>query len=145
MPSSGRWTCRNSSAGVRAIFDTNLFVGAGFNRRSASARLIEAAQDGRVRMVWNAATASETKRVLSKIPRVSWEAVADIFLAENEAPVVQDLTHVAFVTDFEDRKYAALSLAEACPIVTSDDDLLSHADRLDVWKPNAFLNGLSLL
>lgn len=130
---------------MRAIFDTNLFVGAGFNRRSASAQLIEAVRAGRVEMVWNAATASETKRVLSKIPRISWEAVADIFLPAHEAPVVQDLTHVAFVTDFEDRKFAALSLAEACPVVTSDDDLLAHADRLDVWKPSAFLNGLSLL
>lgn len=123
---------------MRAIFDTNLFVGAGFNRRSASAHLIEAARDGRIRMVWNAATASETKRVLSKIPRVSWEAVADIFLPAHEAEVVQDLSQVSFVTDFEDRKFAALSLAEACPILTSDDDLLSHADRLDVWKPSRF-------
>ena len=129
---------------MRAIFDTNLFVGAGFNRRSASARLIEAARAGEVAMVWNAATGAETRRVLTKIPRISWEAVADIFLPEHEAPVLQDLSHVAFVTDPEDRKFAALSLAEGCPIVTSDDDLLSHADRLDVWKPGAFLNALEL-
>ncbi|MEM1300650.1 MAG: PIN domain-containing protein [Pseudomonadota bacterium] len=130
---------------MRAIFDTNLFVGAGFNPRSASARLIEAARDRQVAMVWNAATLSETKRVLSKIPRISWEAVADVFLSEHEAAVVEDLLHVVFVTDPEDRKYAALSLAEACPIVTSDDDLLSHADRLDVWKPSRFWERLETL
>lgn len=129
----------------RAIFDTNLFVGAGFNPGSASASLIEAVRDGRLIMVWNAATLAETQRILRKIPPLSWDRVADVFLPAHEAPVVLDLSHVVFVNDFEDRKYAALSLAEGCPIVTSDDDLLSHGERLDVWKPGAFLNSLRLL
>lgn len=94
-------------------------------------------------MVWNAATRDETKRVLTKIPPISWEAVEDVFVPAHEAPVVADLTHVAFVTDTEDRKYAALSLAEGVPIVTSDDDLLSHADRLDVWTPGEFRDRIS--
>ena len=123
---------------MRAIFDTNVFVGAAFNRRSASARLIEAVREGRIEMIWCEATRAETCRILTKIPPISWEAVEDVFLAAHEAPVVVDLADVAFVTDPEDRKFAALSLAEACPIVTSDDDLLSHADKLDVWKPGAF-------
>ena len=122
---------------MRAIFDTNLFVGAGFNRRSASARLIGAVREGRIAMIWNAATRDETRRILTKIPRLSWEDVADLFDPAQEAGVAGDLSHVAFVTDPEDRKYAALSLAEGVPIVTSDDDLLAHADRLDVVKPGA--------
>ena len=63
-----------------AIFDTNVFVGAGFNRQSASAELIEAVRTGEITLVWDAATQDETRRVLTKIPRVSWEAVTYLFL-----------------------------------------------------------------
>ena len=128
---------------MRAVFDTNLFVGAGFNKRSASARLIEAAREGRIAMVWNGATRDETRRILRKIPRISWDEVEDLFRPETEAPVVADLSHVAFVTDPEDRKFAALGLAQACPVITSDDDLLAHADRLDVAKPGMFWQRLT--
>ncbi|MFK7945704.1 MAG: putative toxin-antitoxin system toxin component, PIN family [Paracoccaceae bacterium] len=129
---------------MRAIFDTNLFVGAGFNPRSASARLIKAAREGRLEMVWNKATQDETRRVLTKIPRISWEAVEGIFLPAHEALVVEDLSHVGFVTDPGDRKYAALSLATGTPVVTSDDDLLCHADRLNVVKPRVFCEQFDL-
>lgn len=122
---------------VRAIFDTNVFVGAGFNRRSASARLLEAAADGRIAMVWSQATRAETRRILNRIPPLDWEAVEDIFAPAHEVPDA-DPTTAPFVTDPEDRKFAALSIATGVPIVTSDDDLLSHAGRLDVWRPGAF-------
>ena len=89
-------------------------------------------------MVWSAATRAETERILRKIPPLSREAVADLFDPAHEAPDT-DPTIAEFVTDPEDRKFAALSLATGTPIVTSDDDLLSHADRLDVWKPGSFL------
>lgn len=128
---------------MRAIFDTNLFVGGAFNRRSASAQLIEAAREGRISVVWNEATRAETERILRKIPRISWEAVEDLFRPEHEAPVMADLTHVAFVEDPEDRKFAALSLAAEAPVVTSDDDLLAHAERLDVLKPGDFWRRLN--
>lgn len=129
----------------RAILDTNVFVGAGFNRRSASAGLLKAARDGRLTLVWNSATRAETERILRKIPPLSWDAVADLFEAAHEAPVVLDLSHVAFVTDPEDRKFAALSLATGTTVITSDDDLLAHAGQLDACKPGAFLSRLTEL
>ena len=122
---------------LRAILDTNVFVGAGFNRRSASAQLLQAVREGRLVMVWSRATRAETQRILEKIPPLSWGAVADLFDPANEAPDADPAT-ADFVTDAEDRKFAALSLAEGCPIVTSDDDLLTHADKLDVFKPSTF-------
>ena len=70
----------------RAILDTNVFVGAGFNRRSASARLLRAVRDGELVMVWSAATQAETERILRKIPPLSWEAVVDLFDPAFEAP-----------------------------------------------------------
>ena len=89
-------------------------------------------------MVWSEATRAETRRILEKIPPLSWDAVADLFDPSMQAPDADPAT-ADFVTDPEDRKFAALSMVEGCPIVTSDDDLLSHAERLDVWKPRAFV------
>lgn len=122
-----------------AIFDTNIFVGAGFNPGSASAVLIEAARTGELTLVWDAATRDETRRVLTKIPRVSWEAVADIFIPEYAWTGDIDLDAVSFVEDPEDRKFAALSLATGAALVSSDSDLLVHRDQLLAMTPAEFL------
>ena len=44
------------------VLDTNVFVAAGFNPRSASARIVDAVKHGQVRMVWNDATRREPAR-----------------------------------------------------------------------------------
>ena len=129
---------------MKAILDTNVFVGAGFNPQSASARLIEAARAGEIALIWDAATRDETRRILTKIPRLSWEAVSDIFLPEYEWTVGTDLAAAAFVEDPEDRKFAALSLATGATLVSSDSDLLDHRNRLDVMPPSEFLRVLQL-
>ena len=127
---------------LTAIYDTNVFVAAGFKRRGASARLIQAARDGRVRMIWCQATRAETERILTKIPPLSWEAVADVFRAEAEAPNPDPAT-ADFVTDPEDRKFAALSLATGAPIISADSDLTVHTGRLDVWSAGGFVGRLT--
>lgn len=124
---------------VRAIFDTNVFVGAAFNPRSASARLLGAARDGRIAMVWCDATQAEIQRILKKIPPISWEAVEDLFRIEHCFGDALDLDAVHFVDDPEDRKFAALSIQAGAPVISSDNHLLNHPDRLAVWTPSAFV------
>ena len=124
---------------IRAIYDTNVFVGAGFNPKSASARLLEAARDGSVAMIWHADTRAETQRILVKIPRLSFARVEALFRPAHEYTDPLDLGAVDYVEDPEDRKYAALSLQAGVVLVSSDDDLLSHSHRLDVLKPGPFL------
>ncbi|SFO97443.1 PIN domain-containing protein [Tranquillimonas alkanivorans] len=128
---------------MRVILDTNVFVGAGFNRGSASARLLEAAREGRLTIVWSDATRRETRAVLTRIPRLKWEDVEALFRDEGrvEAEVWPDAD---FVTDPQDRKFAALSMGAGVPVVSSDDDLLSHSDRLDVVKPSEFLRQVEI-
>jgi len=122
---------------IKAIYDTNVFVAAGFKRRSACAQLIKAAKDGRIQMVWCPTTRAETERVLTKIPPLDWDAVADVFTPEGEAPDPDPAT-AAFVTDPDDRKFAALSMATGVPVISADSDLTVHAGRLDVWSAGAF-------
>lgn len=70
--------------------------------------------------------------MLTRIPRVSWRAVEDLFRAENEVTDPLHLDRYSFVLDSDDRKFAALAELAGCPIVTSDDDLLSNKGRLGV-------------
>lgn len=128
----------------RAILDTNLFVGAQFKRTSASAAIVTAVREGRLVMVWATETRAETQRILDRIPPLDFAAVADLYSEDGRHAGPLDLEGVAFVEDAGDRKFAALSRATGAVIVTSDDDLLRHADRLDVARPAAFARILGI-
>ena len=121
-----------------AVFDTNVFVAAGFNPRSASAALIEAVRQGGIALVWTAATRRETRAVLTRIPRLSWDEVAGLFRPDTEYPpeAAQD---ASFVADPADRKFAALAQAAGAVLVSADDHLLAHRDKLAVRRPAEFL------
>ena len=127
----------------RAVFDTNLFVAAGFNPRSSSARLLRIAQEGRVELVWSEATRGETEHILRRIPRLSWEEAEPLFRPELQHPD-GDAEAFAFVEDPDDRKFAALAAATGATLVTSDDHLLRHRGRADltIATPSAFLRSL---
>src|SRR5689334_24877907 len=78
---------QNCTGGGRmedVVVDTNVFVAAGFNPTSASARILEGVREGRFRLIWNRPTRRETEMILRRIPRLDWRKVADPFRPENE-------------------------------------------------------------
>ena len=123
----------------RVILDTNVFVSAAFKRQSASARIIKAVRGGALAMIWNVATRLETQTVLTRIPPVSWDEVADLFQEQHRCDSNIDLLAVQFVSDPEDRKFAALAQATGAMLVSSDKHLLEHRSLLDVCTPTEFL------
>lgn len=123
----------------RAVLDTNVFVAAGFNPGSASGRLLREVGAGRITLVWNEATRRETRDVLNRIPPLSWKPVEALFRPEGEHRDGMDLSAVSFVEDAQDRKFAALALASGAKLVSADDHLLSHRDRLDVASPGEMM------
>ena len=66
------------------VIDTNVFVAAGFNPRSASARVLAAVRDERFHLIWNQSTRREIEMILRRIPRLNWEEVANLFQPEGE-------------------------------------------------------------
>jgi predicted nucleic acid-binding protein len=66
------------------VIDTNVFVAAGFNPRSASARILTGLREGRFRLIWNEPTRRETQIILRRIPRLDWEKVADLYRPEGK-------------------------------------------------------------
>jgi uncharacterized protein len=123
------------------VVDTNVFVAAGFNPKSASARILAAVRAGRLRLIWNEPTRRETEMILRRIPRLDWEKVADLFQPEGEFTGPVDPEAFALITDPDDRKFAALSAAANRPLVTNDDHLLAHRNTIgvDILTPRAFV------
>jgi len=124
----------------RVVLDTNVFVAAGFNPRSHSARVLDAVRLGRLRMVWDSSTQEEVEHVLRQIPRLSWTSVAALFRAEDKFEGTTQPQMFSFVPDPADRKLAALADAARVPLVTSDGGLQMAAAQLKipVLKPGEF-------
>lgn len=122
------------------ILDTNVFVAAGFNRRSASALIVEQVRSGQLRMIWNDQTRRETQYILSKIPRVSWSRVAELFREDNRYEGETAPEKFDYIPDADDRKFAALSEAAGVVLITNDDHLLSnrHQAGLEILTPREF-------
>jgi predicted nucleic acid-binding protein len=123
------------------VLDTNVFVAAGFNPASASARILNAIREGRLRLIWNEPTRREIEMIQRRIPRLKWERVAELFRPEGEFTGPVNPSAFAFIEDPDDRKFAALSAAAKVPLVTNDHHLLDHRDTLgiDVTTPREFL------
>jgi uncharacterized protein len=122
------------------VLDTNVFVAAGFNPGSHSARLVEAVRDGRVRMVWDDATRAEIEHVMRQIPRLSWTDIAGLFRSQDRFGGSTHPEQFEFVPDPADRKFAALADAAQAPLVTSDAGLLKVGGQMTVLvlKPSEF-------
>ena len=123
------------------VLDTNVFVAAGFNPGSASARVLEGVRSGRFRLIWNQPTRRETEMILRRIPHVDWQKVADLFRPEEEFTGPVDPAAFAAIADPNDRKFAALSAAANAPLVTSDKLVLAQQGRIgiEIVTPREFL------
>ena len=93
------------------VIDTNVFVAAGFNSKSAAARVLEGVREGRFRLIWNEPTRRETEIIVRRIPRLDWASIADLFQPEAEFAGPVDLEAFTAISDPDDRKFAALSAA----------------------------------
>jgi uncharacterized protein len=114
------------------VVDTNVFVAAGFNPTSTSARILEGVREGRFRLIWNRPTRRETEMILRRIPRLDWRTVADLFRPENEFMGPVDPAAFTLIADPDDRKFAALSAAAQAPLVTSDKLVLAQRGKIGI-------------
>jgi predicted nucleic acid-binding protein len=126
----------------RVVLDTNVFVAAAFNPRSHAARILDAVREGGLRLIWNEATQRETRRILGRIPPISWEPFADLFREENRRRGAINAGWFGHVSDPDDRKFGALAYATGATLITQDGDLLERRSNVDVpiLTPTEFLN-----
>jgi uncharacterized protein len=119
-------------ASPSVILDTNTIVAAAFNPQSDSARIVEQIEQGKLRLVWNDATRREARRIVEKIPPLSWPRFAALYSAEGHYTGQTMPEQFGQVRDPDDRKFAALAAVTGATLVTQDDDLLAERDRLGV-------------
>lgn len=108
------------------VLDTNIFVAAGFNPDSASARILDRVAAGDLRMTWNERSRRETETILRRIPPLSWSCVADLFRERDRFDGRTEPEQFDYITDPDDRKFAALCAASSAILVTNDHHLLDH-------------------
>jgi predicted nucleic acid-binding protein len=122
------------------VLDTNVFVAAGFNARSASAKIVDAVRHGELRMVWNDATRREIERILRRIPPLRAKPVAELFRPAERVTVETRPERFAEIPDADDWKFAALAHATGATLVSSDEHLLQYRGplRLRVLAPGSF-------
>ena len=116
----------------RLVLDTNVFVAAGFNPRSSSARILERVREGSWTMAWNRDTRRETEAVLAQIPPLSGRSAEAAFFPEAEVTAQTHPERFSLIEDPDDRKFAALAAVADAILVTNDDHLLSQRDRMEV-------------
>ena len=134
------------------VIDTNVFVAASFNPRSASARILAVIREGRFQLIWNKPTQRETEMILRRIPRLDWERVAILFQPEGEFTGPVDPDAFVLVRDRDDRKFAALSAERSGEKASGHQRQLSaggseynwdrraHAARLPGTSGRGYLN-----
>jgi len=122
------------------VLDTNVFVAAGFNPQSTSAKILEAVRQGQLRMVWNDATRREIARIMRQIPPLRAHAVAALFHPANRYTAATYPEQFATIPDPDDHKFAALAHAAAATLISNDAHLLRYRGHPDltVLTPGAF-------
>jgi predicted nucleic acid-binding protein len=122
------------------VLDTNVLVAAGFNPRSASAKIVDAVKRGELHMVWNDATRREIERILHQIPPLRAQPVAPLFRPAERFTGPTHPERFADIPDPDDRKFAALADAAGAVLISNDEHLLGHRDRMKpaVLTPSEF-------
>lgn len=115
----------------RIAADTNLFVAAGFNPESDSARILEAVRAG---------TRRETEHVVGSIPPLRGTDLSVFFTSYGRYDGPTNPDTFDFIPDPADRKFAALAAAAGAVLVTSDRHLLDGRPHpgVEILTPTEF-------
>lgn len=133
---------RSAKEGTGVVLDTNVFVAAAFRPDGHAARIVEAVREGRLQLIWNEATQRETRRVLGRIPPISWSPFADLFREENRHRGTVRAGWFGQVRDVADRKFGALAYAAGATLITQDEHLLEVRSnvRVPIVTPAEFVH-----
>ena len=121
-----------STGQCAVVLDTNVFVAAAFDPRNHAGRILDAVRQGRLRLVWDEPTKRETRRILERIPPISWEPFANLFREENRHRDPVNPGWFGQVRDPEDCKFGALAYAAGATLITRDEDLLEVRSNVSV-------------
>ncbi|MBI2842308.1 MAG: putative toxin-antitoxin system toxin component, PIN family [Armatimonadetes bacterium] len=126
---------------LKVVLDTNLFVAAYWNRRSASARIIEACLSGHLQVYYTSEVERELWLIMRNIrARDEFRATVSNLIGRAEQVSAQAKVDVR-TEDPEDQKFLECAVsANADYLITSDDHLLRlrKTGKTVIIKPGDF-------
>ncbi|MCK5655855.1 MAG: putative toxin-antitoxin system toxin component, PIN family [Candidatus Aureabacteria bacterium] len=132
---------KNKFFPLKAIVDTNIFVGAYWNRKSASAGILKAFEEGKIRLLYSEDIKKEVLFILRKI-KVKKEflnRVDKIFNSGRRVVVKQNLN--AVLEDKSDNKYFDCAFAGKARWIISSDKHFHKVKgfKIPVVNPSRFV------
>jgi len=124
------------------VLDTNIFIAAYFNRKSASARIIDLCLENKHELIFSSRLRKEIELILSNVKanREFQEKVISLFIKASQVEPNQKVFKIK--QDPEDNKLLECALeGKADYLITSDDHLLELGEftQTKICKPTQFL------
>ncbi|TKJ26501.1 MAG: putative toxin-antitoxin system toxin component, PIN family [Hadesarchaea archaeon B3_Hades] len=128
---------------LKVVLDTNVFIAAYFNRKSASARIIDLCLENKHELIFSPRLRKEVKLILKNVraERGFHERIQSLFMNASKVKPIQKVFMVK--EDPEDNKFLECALeGEADYLITSDRHLLELGEfaQTKICKPTQFLN-----
>ena len=127
---------------LKVVLDTNIFIAAYFNRKSASARIIDLCLDNKHELIFSSRLHKEVELILNnvKAEREFQERIRNLFMNASQVKPTQKVSTVK--EDPEDNKFLECALeGKADYLITSDRHLLELGEfaQTKICKPTQFL------
>lgn len=124
------------------VLDTNVFIAAYFNRKSASARIIDLCLDNKHKLIFSSRLRKEVRLILKNVraEREFREKIRSLFVNASKVKPTKKVFTVK--EDPEDNKFLECALeGEADYLITSDRHLLEFGEfaQTKICKPTQFL------
>ena len=124
------------------VLDTNIFIAAYFNRKSASARIIDLCLENKHKLIFSPRLRKEVRLILKNVraEREFLEKIQSLFVNASKVKPTKKVFTVK--EDPEDNKFLECALeGEADYLITSDRHLLEFGEfaQTKICKPTQFL------
>ena len=124
------------------VLDTNIFIAAYFNRKSASARIIDLCLENKLELIFSSRLRKEVRLILKNVraEREFQKRIQSLFMNASRIRPTQKIFTVK--EDPEDNKFLECALeGKADYLITSDRHLLELGEfaQTKICKPTQFL------
>jgi len=132
---------------VNVVLDTNLIIAAYYNRRSASAKILDLARNGKINVLWSEKVFEEAKFILDKIKAGLDFRKSLLSIYKESRKVIKPERDITVISDDpSDNKLIGCAVKGASYIISNDHHLLDLGEYrgIKMVKPESFLRELKL-
>ena len=132
---------------VNVVLDTNLIIAAYYNRRSASAKILDLARNGKINVLWSEKVFEEAKFILDKIKAGVKFRRSLLSIYKESRKIIKPERGITIISDDpSDNKLIGCAVKGASFIISNDHHLLDIGEfrGVKMVTPQNFLKKLNL-